>query len=288
MKQARSLLSNASNPDARFDSLCLAEKAFALDKTRLRLHADRIIDPTQYFALVSRRVAGEPLQYILGEWEFYGLRFRVGPGVLIPRPETELLVELALDFLHDCRGGLQATRLINIFDLCAGSGCVGLSIAHHCPSAQVHLLEISPEALPYLRENAKNYPNAHVHEADIFNAKCFMLNAQLILANPPYIKSAEIPQLSREVRHEPRLALDGGADGLDFYRALATSWLPTLTPGGMLAAECGDGQAEDVAEIFAKPPASEGGSDSAESRGVYKTEIHRDFNGIERIVVATP
>jgi len=262
------------NDDARFDALCLAEKAFGLNQTELRLHDDQSINPDEFFALVNRRASGEPLQYILGEWEFYGLRFAVGPGVLIPRPETEMLVEAALN----SQSAIRNSQL-TVVDLCAGSGCVGLSIAHHCPNARVCLIELSEEAMPYLRKNAEAYPNAEVVEADVLNCqlpslrswqlRC-IVNCQLILANPPYVKSNEVAGLSKEVRQEPRMALDGGADGLRFYRVLAEKWMPCLAPGGMLACECGEGQAREIAAMFAP----------------YATEIIRDFNGIERVIIA--
>jgi len=259
MQAAKKLLGND------FDALCLAEKAFALSKTDLRLHADKPIDPAEFFALVDRRAAGEPLQYILGEWEFYGLRFAVGPGVLIPRPETELLVDIALN--EQCTMNNEQCTIV---DLCAGSGCVGLSIAHHRPNAKVYLIELSGEALPYLRQNAKPYKNAEVIAADIVHCALSIVNCQLILTNPPYVKSGEIAGLSAEVRREPRMALDGGADGLRFYRALKEKWLPMLAPGGLLACECGEGQAGEIAAMFAP----------------YATRIVKDFNGIERVVIA--
>jgi len=247
--------------DARFDALCLAEKAFGLDKAQLRLYPEKQVDPMRYFELIARRRAGEPMQYILGEWEFYGLRFAVGPGVLIPRPETEMLVELAL----------RNAKNAKIIDLCAGSGCVGLSIAHHCPNAQVHLIELSSQAMLYLRQNAARYPNAHVYHEDIFNSAFSIQHSALIVANPPYVPSEEIAELSREVQQEPALALDGGEDGLDFYRGIAKHWLPRLAPGGMLAMECGEGQADTIAAIFG-----------------CETEILRDFNEIARVVIAKP
>jgi len=237
-----------------FDTLCLAEHAFNLDKTQLRLRAEQAIDPTAYFSLVARRAAGEPLQYILGQWEFYGLPFAVGPGVLIPRPETEMLVDLALQ-----------RKPSNVIDLCAGTGCVGLSIAHHLPSTQVHLVELSATALPYLKQNAAKHHNATVYHADAFDAECLMLHADLVVSNPPYIATHELAGLQTEVQHEPRMALDGGADGLDFYRKLAEHWLPRCD---MLAVECGNGQAEDIVKLF-------GGG-----------EVLQDFNGIGRIVLA--
>jgi len=271
IRQAIRTAQNSLRPsdDARFDALCLAEKAFALSKTDLRLHADQTIDPTEFFALVHRRIAGEPLQYILGEWEFYGLRFAVGPGVLIPRPETELLAEVALAQCTDAHRAMHGAQC-TIVDLCAGSGCVGLSIAHHCPNAKVYLVEVSDAALPYLRQNAKAYPNAEVIAADVLNCELCIVNCALLLANPPYVKSAELSELPPEVRREPRMALDGGADGLMFFRALAEKWLPKLAPGGLLACECGEGQAGEIAALFAP----------------CETSIAKDFNGIDRVVTA--
>ena len=265
MANARGKLTGS---DARFDALLLAEHAFGLSKTELRLQAERMVDPAEYEALVCRRAAGEPLQYLLGEWEFFGLPFAVGPGVLIPRPETELLVEQALAHLKHC----EANKPI-VFDLCAGSGCIGLSVAHHCPNAQVYLLEHSDEAMLFLTQNAARYANAYVVQGDIFepNGVISKLSAHLILSNPPYIPTAEIVGLSVEVRNEPSLALDGGGDGLRFYRALAEIWRQRLAPNGLFAMECGEGQARDIAALF------------KENDG--HAEILRDFNQIERIVV---
>jgi len=237
-----------------FDALCLAEHAFALDKTALRLQADTPVDPTHFFSLVAQRAAGEPLQYILGTWEFYGLPFAVGPGVLIPRPETEMLVDIALQH-----------KPATVVDLCAGSGCIGLSIAHHLPNTQVHLVELSEQALPYLRKNAARYPNATVHHADAFHYSLTTNHYSLIVSNPPYIPTHELASLQQEVQHEPAMALDGGADGLDFYRSLAQHWLPKCD---VLAVECGDGQAQDIVQLF-------GGG-----------QILTDFNGIGRVVLA--
>ena len=261
MRTAREML--PPNDDARFDILCLAEHAFGLDKTQLRLRAEQPVDPEPFYALVSRRGAGEPLQYILGAWEFYGLPFAVGPGVLIPRPETELLVDLALEFLKEKDNPV-------VLDLCAGSGCIGISVAHHCPQAQAHLLELSDEAMPYLRQNAASYQNTHVHQDDIQRSAYSKQHCDLLLSNPPYVRTGDIETLSVEVRREPPMALDGGADGLRFYRILAERWLPKLHPGGMLAVECGEGQAGAVAGMFAG----------------YEVEIQKDFRGTPRIVTA--
>ena len=259
MTQARILL---KTEDARFDAMQLAMHAFGLNQTRLRLAYDQPVDPAAYFALVRRRAVGEPLQYLLCRWEFFGLDFAVGPGVLIPRPETELLVEIALKHLRQYDSP-------TVLDLCAGTGCIGLSVAHHCPGAQIYLLELSSEAMPYLKQNAAKYPNATVIQANILQNSEFRIpNSELILSNPPYIPAGELSGLSKEVQAEPAMALDGGEDGLLFYRALAALWLPMLAPGGMLAMECGEGQAEDVAALF--PGCA--------------CEILRDFHEIQRVV----
>ena len=254
--------SQLKTEDARFDALQLAVYAFGLSKTQLRLEAEHTVDPIAYFELVQRRAAGEPLQYLLGCWEFFGLEYAVGPGVLIPRPETEILVELALKHLQNFDSP-------TVLDLCAGTGCVGLSVAHHCPKARVYLLELSDEAMPYLTQNAGKYPNAHVVRGDILNEQCTRNNVQFILCNPPYIPSSELSGLSKEIQQEPSMALDGGEDGLQFYKALAEIWRPKLAPGGMLAMECGEGQAKDIAALFAG----------------CQSEILRDFNHIQRVVL---
>ncbi|MDR3313198.1 MAG: peptide chain release factor N(5)-glutamine methyltransferase [Oscillospiraceae bacterium] len=258
----------AGNDDARFDALCLAQKAFGLDATQLRLCGCQTGEPpalAAYQALVQRRLSGEPLQYILGEWEFYALPFFVGQGVLIPRPETELLTELALRHLANRPGG-------TVFDLCAGSGCIGLSVAANCPPATVFLAELLPAALVWLRRNLARHalPNAQAVEWDVRTPPPAGAPApDVILTNPPYIPSGELPGLAPEVRREPATALDGGEDGLRFYRAIARHWLPKLRPGGLLAAECGDGQAEAVTALFA--PAGQ-------------AEILPDAAGIPRVV----
>lgn len=270
MREAESSLLAAQNSDARFDALCLAQKAFGLDAVRLRTRQSHACTPEElavYRELTRRRAAGEPLQYILGEWEFYSLPFAVGPGVLIPRPETELLVDAALQFLESKSNAI-------VYDLCAGSGCAGLSVIYssHC-IVDLYLAEIMPEALLYLRRNTERYSRffyMHVVEWDVLapppgNAP----SPDLILANPPYIPSAELSSLATEVQQEPSTALDGGEDGLLFYRAIARHWLPKLNPGGMLAMECGDGQAGDISKLLPSGHA----------------EIIKDIAGIERVVL---
>ena len=215
---------------------------------------------------IEKRVSGVPVQYIIGEWDFYGKSFLVGEGVLIPRPETELLVDFALDYLKDISNPV-------VLDLCSGSGCIGLSIAGLIPESKVYLLEKSPDALKYLLENKEKLAayNATIIKGDIFdgfdsfNIPC----PDLILSNPPYINSDDISKLQSEVQLEPVMALDGGKDGLDFYRAIADKWLRFC--GCAVAVECGEGQAELIKNIFSN----------------YYSDVSfvSDFNEIERVVI---
>lgn len=263
-------LRRAGNSDAAFDARCLMEQVFGLDRTALSLHGDCVpaqTDERRFAELLLQRAAGEPLQYLLGTWEFLGNSFQVGPGVLIPRPETELLAQTVLAHLKKLENPV-------VLDLCAGSGCMGLSIAKLRPDAQVYLLEKSPEAFFYLQNNTDRIAKSNAFPVlgnlmDGFRA--FDLPApHVIVSNPPYIKSDEIALLQREVRREPHMALDGGADGLVFYRALAALWASSLSDGGLLAVECGEGQAHAIQSLFQK-------------KGL-QTRILLDYSQIPRIV----
>jgi len=266
----------AGNEDDLFDARQLLCLASGLDRTALALRMDEPMDPAvseRYDALIERRAGGYPLQYLLGEWDFYDLTLRVGEGVLIPRPETEILVDHALEFL---RTPDPADHTPEVLDLCAGTGCVGLAVAKHAPQCHVTSIEVSPEALVYLRDNVARLDasNVTVLEGDItagFSA--FSLpEPDLILSNPPYVASSEMQGLPREVHYEPALALEAGEDGLKFYRILADLWLPHLRPDGMAAVECGDDQAIEVADLF--------------SAVLPQTAITMDHAGIGRVVRA--
>ena len=199
---------------------------------------------------VQRRNSGEPLQYILGEWEFYGLPFYVGEGVLIPRQDTETLVETAARFLRE-RPGVSGAA-----DLCAGSGCVGITLAK-LTGIPVKLLELSEQALGYLRRNIALNGAEELCEAmhaDVLSddTAAGIPQLDLIVTNPPYLTAQDMRELQPEVTHEPETALFGGDDGLDYYRRMVPLWGAKLNPGGMLAAEIGMGQHGDVTRIFEK------------------------------------
>ena len=233
-----------------------------------RLYAPRPVEE-QLEADVQRRLAGEPVAYIIGEWEFYGLPLDISESVLIPRPDTEVLVDRALTYL-------KTVAEPRVLDLCAGSGCIGLALAKNAPESHVVLGELDEGALRICRQNirrndltgrvvslqldAREKPPAHLGEFDC------------IASNPPYIPDGDIAELDASVRdYEPHLALRGGADGLDFYRAIAGHWTAALRVGGRLLFEVGIGQADEVLRIM-------------RSVGFGDLEITPDLNGIPRVV----
>ncbi len=195
--------------------------------------------------MVERRLNGEPLQYILGEWEFYGITLKVGEGVLIPRADTETVVEVGTELL---KGVVSPS----VFDLCAGSGCIGIALSKHT-GAKVKFVEKSNLAIKYLMENLKlTATDGDVYEADVLELPQddFVGTADMIISNPPYIRSEVILTLQKEVQFEPKMALDGGSDGLLFYREISKKWKDVLKKGGYLVFEIGFDQACEVAKIL--------------------------------------
>jgi len=199
--------------------------------------------------MLARRLKGEPTAYITGEWEFYGVPLEVTPDVLIPRNDTEILVDRAIELL---KGRMSTKRVL---DLCTGSGCVGISVAVNVPDSRVILIDKSLRAMSIARANVlKNnvMRNVTCVDADALKAPPILLGSfDMILCNPPYIPTEDILALDTSVRdYEPVMALDGGRDGLDFYRSVASKWKSILKPKGILMFECGEGQAQSVAEIM--------------------------------------
>lgn len=222
---------------------------------------------------IDRRLLSEPLQYIIGEWDFYNCTFRLGDGVLCPRPETEMLVDEALDFIGD---GSSV-----VLDLCSGSGAIAISVAKNAPDSKVIAIEKSPAAYEYLKQNIalNGVKNVKVFNDDILTGCDYFFKAKapafdLILSNPPYVRTGDIDDLDLEVQHEPRLALDGGEDGLVFYRALCDRWLPLLKKGGRMVLECGEDQADEIIAIFEQKIATSCG----------KITKKLDFNGLYRVI----
>jgi release factor glutamine methyltransferase len=217
--------------------------AHVLKTTRVRLYVDidRPLDKaelTAYRTLIERRLAGEPTQYLTGVREFYNRSFKVDPRVLIPRPETELLVEAAL---HALPKDAPGTAL----DVCTGSGCIAISLAAERPQATVFATDLSPDACTLARENAQALGVAErvtVLHGDLYAPLPPDARFDVVVSNPPYIASREIPTLSAEVRREPHMALDGGPDGLVLIRKVIEGARRVLKPGGLLAMEIGETQ----------------------------------------------
>ena len=264
-------LRNSDKENSDFDARCLLEFALNLNPTQYLLNRSEEVDSVcteKFLSLVERRSNGEPLQYILGKWEFMGLPFYVGEGVLIPRPETEMLVEYALDFLKDKINPV-------VIDLCSGSGCIAISVAKHLPNAKVYAVEKSDLAFPYLKKNIwlNCVFNVSAVHGDIFDRTLLSdIKPDLILSNPPYIRSPEIASLQSEVRNEPSMALDGGEDGLIFYREIANGWIDRLGTGGAIAVECAEDQTEDIIRMF--------------SEKTQYAEAFNDLSGLPRTVTA--
>ena len=229
---------------------------FAADKSREQFYRDMALYVSgelerRVEELVRRRLAGEPVAYIIGEWEFYGLPLYISQEVLIPRLDTELLAERGILKARESGEGAR------VLDLCAGSGCVGLAVAANVPESRVVLAELSEGALRVCKQNVRrNELNARVTclSVDALEAPSSSLwDFDTIVCNPPYIPSGDIGSLDVSVRdYEPHMALDGGADGLDYYRAIAAKWKPALRLGGTLIFEVGIGQAAGVEEILAQ------------------------------------
>ena len=209
--------------------------------------SDKVVSLAESF--LQRRLDGEPVAYITGSWEFYGLPLEITPDVLIPRDDTAVLVDTALGLL---RGRKNDARVL---DLCTGSGCVGCAIAHELPASRVVLIDDSPAALAVARRNtALNRMEERVLcvESDVREAPPLRLGSfDMIVCNPPYVRTAEIPTLDASVRdYEPHRALDGGADGLDFYRAVLARWRDLLRTASHLAFEVGESQADAVVRLM--------------------------------------
>lgn len=268
LKQGENLLRECTE-DYKFDVWCLFSDAFSIDKTKYFLKKDEEAPETEakaFFEKLEERKNGRPLQYILGVWQFLDCDFYVGEGVLIPRQDTECLVLKAFEYI-------RKNDVKTVYDLCSGSGCIGICVAKEFPETDVVLFEKSDEAIKYIKKNIvlNGVKNVRIVKGDLFNgADCYSLNdADLILSNPPYIKTEDIVSLQKEVLFEPKEALDGGEDGLRFYKALRDEWF-VKNKCGCIIMECGEDQAEDIAKMFSS---------------VGYTGFITDMNGILRDVI---
>lgn len=269
LKNTTERLRRAGIDTANLDAKLLLCKFLKKDKLFLVVNSEKEIEIDEKFIeLVSRREKHEPMQYILGKAEFYGLDFKVNKNVLIPRPDTEVLVEKVISSVKN--------NSYTILDIGTGSGCIPISILANCPNAKAYAADISADAIEVAKENAKlnNVDNKITFlNIDILNDfPDFSIDC--IVSNPPYIEEEVIPTLMEDVKgYEPDIALNGGPDGLVFYRRIAQEGYKILRKGGLIAFEVGYTQAKAVEEILIK-------------NGFAQTEIIKDLAGIERIVSA--
>lgn len=278
---AENMLRAAGIESCKFDTDCLFEDFLNADKTALILRGNEEIskpDADRLLAAAKKRCGGYPLQYIAGQWEFFGRPFYVGEGVLIPRPDTEVLVEKVLE--HFAAVGNNSPE---ICDLCSGSGCIAVTLKKELPLSTLHAVELSSEAMPYLTKNISlNAADVKIIKGDVADDNIIDNFADPndlgeyreidgIVSNPPYLTDKEMDELSREVKKEPELALRGGADGLCFYRVISEKWKKILRSGGLLAYEIGFGQGKAVAEIL-------------EKLGYRNITVHKDYCGNDRVV----
>lgn len=271
-KNALKVLDKGEVENASFDCRVMLEEAFGVDFNTLRL-SDEFTNKadeskkTKFLQMVNMRLAGKPLQYIVGKWEFFGLEFKVGDGVLIPRQDTETLVEFLINRFKDRKN-------LKILDLCAGTGCIGIALEKNLPDCEIYAVEISPQAIKYLKENAKiNNSNVKIFEGDCLDEDFVNSFGQfdLIVSNPPYLTAEDMKNLQKEVAFEPENALFGGDDGLDFYRGIVRLWKKKLKDNGMLAFEIGINQEDDVSYMMIHA-------------GLKNVRFKPDLCGVNRIV----
>lgn len=264
-KEATEILEKAGISDPAFEVCILFEDIFKKNRDFVLKNYEQMLkseDSERIIGAAKKRALCYPLQYIIGSWDFYGRRFFVGEGVLIPRPETELLCETVLKhFKND-----QAPR---IADLCSGSGCIAITLSKELCGSSVTAVELYDEAFSYLEKNID------YHKAPVKAIKADALlpfeEFDCIVSNPPYITENEMKELQTEVTFEPKTALFGGSDGLDYYRVIAKNWYPNLSIGGLIAFEIGDTQGKAVKEIL-------------EQNSFGNVEIIKDYENRDRVV----
>ena len=256
-------------PDPENDAALLLSSLTGIPALNLRLDTDTELQPdvlSAYRDLSEKRLRRFPLQYLLGNVTFCSRPFRVDQRVLIPRPETELLCQWALEILRD-------TPSPRILDLCCGSGCIGLTLKAERPDASVTLSDLSADALDMAAENAARLSlEVTLKQSDLFRS-LENVSYDLIVSNPPYIPSADCDLLQPEVRYEPRLALDGGADGCSLYRRIIDSSAAFLSRGGVLLMELGFSEAAPVSQLLSE-------------HGFKEIQVRKDYAGIDRMIRA--
>ncbi|WP_042334130.1 peptide chain release factor N(5)-glutamine methyltransferase [Desulfosporosinus meridiei] len=274
MRWGESELLKKGIDNSRFDADLLLAEVLKVTRDRLYLDWDRILSEQEsehYRKLIQRRSENVPLQYILGRQEFMGLSFYVDERVLIPRADSEVLIEKCLDVLRqDHKEG--SGRPVKVVDLCTGSGALAISLAHFFPIAEVLGVDLSPGALEVARKNAEQLGVAVQWREGDFLDSIRGESWDYVITNPPYVSPEDYRQCAPEIFHEPAMAFLGGTDGLDFYRRLASGIRPLLNPQGKVLMEIGWNQAEAVCKLF--------------NLNGLKTEVFSDLAGRDRVILA--
>ena len=288
---AEEYLQSHGVPDCKAEAEYLLSHLLNCKRSGLYLNHDKAIaiDEFQRFmGWLNRRIAREPSQYIIGEQEFWGLEFKITRDVLIPRPETEILVEEAVKTIYDLRFTIYDCSFENrkpkienpvLLDLCTGSGCIAITLAKEIPQSTVYAVDVSEKAMDVARENAERHGVAdkiHFLKGDLFEPLNGVdITFDLIVSNPPYISKKTMKELQPEIRdYEPQTALCGGDDGLDFYRRIIAEAPNYLTKRGHLILEMGYGQAEEIKKLI------------KQNKTFEHIDIKKDFAGIDRVIKA--
>lgn len=255
LNYASESLKNAGNEAPVLEAGVMLCHVLKCDRAYLYTHDDRVLQKAEYDQLeliLGKRLQNVPLQYLLGETEFMSLTFRVSPAVLIPRQDTELLVEKCMELVGSLSG--QSSEALRVLDLCTGSGCIGVSVAHYCPAVTVVASDISLAALEVAVMNSEAVGVKNRMEfcrGDLFDAIGQEERFDIIASNPPYIESSTVQELKVQVKdHEPLMALDGGLDGLSFYRRIASAAPGFLREKGYLLLEIGYSQGQSVSKLL--------------------------------------
>jgi len=284
IKEVSAFLESKGIEDSLKEAEIIVTHCFGIDKAAL--YRDNPVVPEKAIKeienILQRRAQREPLQYIIGHVEFLGLKIKVGKGVLIPRPETELLAEETIKAISNQLSAMSKENALRVLDLCTGSGCLALAIAKNLPDADVYGTDISKEAIRYASENAKlnDVKNVTFLKGSLFEPLTQLisnmpLKFDVIVSNPPYIKSHDILDLEPEIsKWEPKNALDGGENGLRYYRDILSDARKYLMPGGFIFLEIGEAQADDVAGI-------------AVQNGFCNISVIKDYAGLDRVLRIT-
>lgn len=273
-RKARLDFRNAEIDSPQYDAMCLIEHFFGVNRAELVVKGDKSPKAeieAEFLTAVEKRSSGYPFQYILGEWTFMDIPLFVGEGVLIPRDDTEILVREAIKRVR----GVENPKII---DLCSGTGAVAIALAKAYPKAEILAVELSDKAFSYLKENLKRNAceNIKAIKGDIFRLyeEFSASEFDAVLSNPPYIKTDIIATLAKEVQHEPKLALDGGKDGMIFYNSIIENWKGKVKRNGFIGVEIGEDLTNEIVKLFKEN----------NFKDVY---VLKDMAGLDRAVFGT-